>query len=78
MKYVFHTLQRFQERVIFGHIGHHDNIQIICIFLSALGNSDLFDGRFSADCSADTIAGLESMGDASVACATTSTSDLFV
>lgn len=76
VKYVFHTMQRFQERVILGHIGNHHNLQIIGVSLRGWSNHDLLNGGLSADCCADTIARLESMGDTSVACATTSSSDL--
>lgn len=78
MEYVSHSLQCFQKCIISGHIRDDHNFKIIQELLYDWSKLDLFNGRFPADCGADTVSGFESMDKASEASTAASTCDLYM
>ena len=76
VEHVSHSLQCLQKRIISGHIRDNHNFEMIRKFLCGWSRLDLFNGRLATDRGADTVSGLEGMGNAGIASTAASSGNL--
>ena len=59
MQYIVNAIQGRVESPLLGDVAHDDDLEVVNVWLDRGGFINLINQPFSADCAADTVAGLQ-------------------